>query len=493
MKKIFLILAVFSLILPSYSMDMKDFEKNLTVHKMDNGLTFLLYERHNAPVVSFHTYVDVGSVNETYGITGISHMLEHMAFKGTTVVGAKDLEKELATMKKIDDLFLKLYHLEDNKGSEENIEQVKAEISKLQEEAESYANIGEFDQVISRNGSPDLNAFTTSDATQYHYSLPSNKIELFMYLESERYVHPVFRQFYKERDVVTEERRMRTESNPIGKLLEQFQLMSFTYHPYHGTTIGAMSELQRYTREKILNYFKKYYNPKTMTIAIVGDFNTKEVISLADKYFSRIPAGEVPRPIDSVEPEQTVERKLVLKENSQPIYLVGYHRPSGASDDDATLSALAQILGQGRSSRLYKRLVKDDKIAAQVGAMNGFPGTKYPSLLMMYGVSNPGHSNDEIEKVIDEEIEKLQKEKVSIDELQKVKARAKASLVYGLKSNMGIAQSLATSQVLFGSWKEIFSGVEKIDKVTPEDIQNAAIKYLNKSGRNVGVIVPKEK
>jgi len=492
MKKIFLILAVFTFILPSFSMNMKDFEKNLTVHKLDNGLTFLLYERHNAPVVSFHTYVNVGSVNETYGITGISHLLEHMAFKGTTTVGAKDLKKELETFKKIDALFLKLYKLEDENGSKEEIKKLKEEIAKLQKEAESYANIGEFDQVITRNGSPDLNAFTTSDATQYHYSLPSNKVELFMFLESERFYHPVFRQFYKERDVVAEERRMRTESSPFGKLLEQFQLMSYTYHPYHGTTIGAMSDIQRYTRQKVKNYFKKYYNPRTMTIAIVGDFNTKDVIKLADEYFGRIPAGDVPEPIVTKEPKQTVERRLVLRENSQPIYLVGYHRPSGAHKDNAALLALGQILGQGRSSRLYKRLVKEDKITAQIGAVNGFPGDKYPTLFLVYAVSNPGHTNEEIEKAIDEEIEKLQTKKVSVDELKKVKARAKADLIYGLKSNMGIAQALATNYVLYGDWREIFKDVERLEKVTPEDIMRVAKKYLNKNGRNVGVIVPKE-
>jgi len=493
MKKLFLILVVFTIVLPTYSMNMKDFEKNLTVHKLDNGLTFLLYERHNAPVVSFHTYANVGSVNETYGITGISHMLEHMAFKGTTVVGAKDLKKELEAMKKVDDKFLQLYKLEDNNGSKEEIEKLKKEIEVLQKEAESYANIGEFDQVITRNGSPDLNAFTSNDATQYHYSLPSNKIELFMYLESERFLHPVFRQFYKERNVVAEERRMRTESAPIGKLIEQFQLMAFTYHPYHGTTIGAMSDIQRYTRDKVLKHFKKYYNPKTLTIAIVGDFDTKQVIAMAEKYFGKLKAGEMPKPIVTVEPEQTVERKLILREASQPIYLVGYHRPSGTSKDNAALLALSQILGEGRSSRLYKRMVKEEKIAAQIGAMNGFPGNKYPSLLMVFAVSNPGHTNEEIEKVIDEEIEKLQNEKVSVDELKKVKARAKASLVYGLKNNMGIAQALANNYVLAGDWREMFKDVEKLDKVTPEDVQRVAKKYLKKTGRNIGIIVPKDK
>jgi len=492
MKKLGILIGILLLSLATFAMDATDFEKNLTVHKLKNGLTFLIYERHEAPVVSLHTYVNASSLNERVGITGISHMLEHMAFKGTTTVGAKDLKKEKELMDKIDAKYLKLYDLKDHNGDKAEIANLQKEIKTLQEQAEAAANIGEFDQVISRNGSPDLNAFTTSDATQYHYSLPSNKVELFCFLESERFYHPVFRQFYKERNVVAEERRMRTESNPTGKLIEQFQLMSFTYHPYHVPTIGAMSDIQHYTRAKVANYFKKYYNPRTMTIAIVGDVNPKTLIPMLDEYFGRIPAGDVPDPIVTVEPKQTVQRRLILHENSQPIYLIGWHRPAETSKDNAVFDAISGIIGSGRSSRLYKKLVKEKKVAAYVGSFNGYPGTKYPNLFMVFAVPSANHSNVDVEEVINDEVEKLKTTPVTDEELQKVKTQAKAELVYAMDNNMGIAQMLANYYVKRGDWKVLFNDVDAIENVTAADIQRVAKEYLQKTNSNVGELLPKE-
>ena len=492
MKKKIVVFALFLIfILPSFSISQKEFEKNLTVYKLDNGLTFLLYERHDAPVVSFHTYVDVGSVNETYGITGISHMLEHMAFKGTTTVGAKDLKKELKLLDEIDKCFEKLYYLEDNGGSKEEIEKLKEKIKKLQNEAEKAANIGEFDRIITEAGSPDLNAFTASDATQYHYSLPSNKIELFCFLESDRFLNPVFRQFYKERNVVAEERRMRTESNPFGKLLEEFQCLCYKYHPYQIPTIGAMSDIQRYTRKKVENYFKKYYGPQTMTIAIVGDFDTEKIKPMLKAYFGRLPVGEKPEKIVTKEPLQTAVRKVVLREKSQPVYIVGFHRPSIKDRKaDVAFKAIAQILGNGRTSRLYKRLVKKERKAAFVGCFNGWPGNKYPSMFIVYAIPTPGTSIEYIAKAIDEEIEKLKNEAIKEEELKKVKSQAKADLIYSLDDNAGIAMLLTNYYVKLGDWKEIFNEVDMIEKLTPEDIQSFAKKYLRANGKNIGEIIP---
>lgn len=491
MKRFGVLIAVLMLALPAAAVDVAEFEKNLTVHKLDNGLTFLIYERHDAPVVSFHTYVNVGSVNEKTGITGISHMLEHMAFKGTTTVGDRDLDKELALMAGIDKKFLKLYELQDTGAPAEEIDALKAEISELQQEAEAAANIGEFDQVISRNGSPDLNAFTNSDSTQYHYSLPANKVELWCFLESERYFHPVFRQFYKERDVVAEERRMRTESNPIGKMIEQFQLMAFTYHPYHIPTIGAMSDIQRYTRQKVSDYFATYYSPVNMTIGIVGDVDPETLIPMLETYFGRIPAGEKPDPIVTQEPEQTVERSLVMYENSQPLYVVGYHRPAETHPDHAVFEAIGGIIGSGRSSRLYKRLVKEEKVAAYVGAFNGYPGTKYPCLMMLLGVPTPGNELEDLQEIIDEEVARLKTEPVSEEELEKIKTQAKAGLIYQLDNNMGIAQMLTNYHVRRGDWRALFEEVKAIEAVTAEDIMRVANAYLRDDNRNVAKLLPK--
>jgi len=406
-------------------------------------------------------------------------------------VGTKDLENELAAMEQVDHAYMKLYALEDAGAPAAEIDALKAEIQKLQEEAESYANIGEFDQVISRNGSPDLNAFTNSDSTQYHFSLPSNKVELWCFLESERYFHPVFRQFYKERDVVAEERRMRTESSPIGQMIEQFQLMAFTYHPYHIPTIGAMSDIQRYTRKKLADYFHRNYNPQNMTIAIVGDVEPDSLIPMLETYFGRIPAGEKAPEIVTVEPVQTVSRELVMEENSQPLFVVGYHRPAESHPDHAVFEAIGGIIGSGRSSRLYKRLVKTDRAAAYVGAFNGYPGTKFPSLFLILGIPTPDHNLDDLSGIIEEEVGRLRTEPVTDEELNKVKTQAKAALIYQLDNNMGIAQMLANYQVKRGDWRAVFEEVKAIEAVTADDIMRVANTYLRSDNRNIARLMPK--
>jgi len=476
---------------PAVAQDLEAFEANLTQHTLDNGLTLLVYERPTAPVVSFFTLVDVGGYREVPGITGIAHMFEHMAFKGTTTIGTTDFKAEKKALAAVDETF-SAYEAERNQrggGDPEKLEQLVEAWKAAQEEAGKYVVTNEFSEIIDRAGGVGLNAFTGNDVTGFVFSLPANKVELWAYLESARFVDPVFREFYKERDVVMEERRMRTESQPIGRLIEQALAAAFTAHPYRQPVVGYMSDLQSFTREDAIAFYEKYYVPSSMVIAIVGDVKADEIIPIVEKYFERLPERPEPAPLRTVEPKQVVERVITLPDESQPVYTEGYHKPAGTDPDEAVYDVISDILSAGRTSRLYRNLVVDKKVAAQVFAFNGFPGNKFPNLYLVFAMAAPDRTNEEVQAAIHEELDKLTTELVSDEDLARAKIRAKAGLVRGLQSNSGIAGQLATYQLLFGDWRELFRHVERIDKVTKDDVLRVAQQTFVPTNRTVAMIV----
>ena len=383
--------------------DLAEFEKRMTKFTLDNGLKFLVLERHEAPVVSFHTYADVGSVDEVKGITGLAHLFEHMAFKGTKTIGSKDYEAEAKAMAKMDEAFLAM-KAERRKGEQADkarLEELQKQFEEAQQEAQKYIVHDEFEEVFTREGGEWFNAYTSEDATQYIVSLPSNKVELWMSLESDRFLNPVLREFYKERDVVMEERRM-GENSPGYRLREEFSAIAYKAHPYGDPVIGHMSDLKTMTRGEAEAFFKKYYSPSNLTIAIVGDVNPEEIRKLAEKYFGHILSGPKPEPVETEEPPQRGERRVVVEDPAQPFALIGYHKAGFNHPDTAVFEAIAEVIVRGRTSRLYKSLVKEKKIAIFV---YGWPGwDKYPGLFVFGVVPAKGHTTEECEESIYAEI-----------------------------------------------------------------------------------------
>ncbi len=470
--------------------DLAEFEKRMTEFTLDNGLKFLVLERHQAPVVSFHTYADVGAVDEVKGITGLAHLFEHMAFKGTKTVGTKDHEAEATAMAKIDELFLAL-KTERRKGEQADkvrLEQLRNQFKEAQEEAQEYLVHDEYEEAFSREGSSGFNAGTGQDVTQYIVSLPSNRIELWMSMESDRFLNPVLREFYKEKDVVMEERRLSTESQPVGRLLEEFLAIAYKAHPYGEPIVGHMSDLETLTRSEAEAFFKKFYLPSNLTVAIVGDVNPQEVIELAQRYFNQIPSGPKPDPVETVEPPQLGERRVIMQDQAQPFVLIGYHKPSINHSDNAVFDAITEIVGIGRTSRLYKSLVKEKKIAVAASGFPGMPGNKYPSLFLFYAVPARGRTNQECEEAIYAEIDKLKNEPVLPEELEKAKTRSRAGLIRQLASNSGLASQLTFYEVITGDWRNLFKQLDDIDRVTAEDIQRVAKKYFTTKNQTVGII-----
>jgi predicted Zn-dependent peptidase len=484
--------AILFLVLSSLAVaqDVASFEKRITVKKLANGLTLMILERPEAPVFSFYTLVDAGSVQDPIRATGLAHMFEHMAFKGTDKIGTTDYTAEKPALEKVEVAYA-AYSAERDKAvgrDEAKLKQLEQAWKDAIAAADKYVVGNAFGKLVEQNGGEDMNASTSYDETEYHYSLPENRLELWAYLESERFLHPVLREFYKERNVVIEERRLRTDSNPIGRLVEQFTAEAFEAHPYHRPTVGWMSDLNTFSATDAQQFFDKYYVPSNMVVAVAGDIKASEALPILEKYFNRLPARPRPDESTTTEPPQNSERKVVLKDRAQPLYLEGYHRPDYRTKDDAVYDAITDLMSEGRTSRLYRALVRDKKIASFSAGFSGLPGIKYPHLFAFYAVPLPGHTTQEMGDAIHAEIDRLKKEDITDDELKMIKTRTKANLIRGLDDNQGLATQLATYQMRFGDWRELFRSVDRIDKVTKADIRRGANQTFVDTNRTVGVI-----
>jgi predicted Zn-dependent peptidase len=456
--------------------DLKSFEKRITVKVLPNGLTLVICERHDAPVFSYATFVDAGDVNDPSGESGLAHMFEHLAFKGTTQIGTTDYAAEKVALQKVEEAndayeaeYLKPVGRDDKKLAELHQAFVEA-----QSAAEKYVVPNQFTEVAEANGAHGLNAETGLDDTQYFWSMPQNRLELWAWLESGRLSDVVPREFYKERDVVMEERRMRVDSNPIGRLEEQFFATAYVAHNYGRSDIGWPSEVGQITATEAMAFHHKYYVGGNIVIAIVGDVDPATDLPMLEKYFSRVPAGPKPEDMTTVEPVQFAEKSVVIREQTQPIYLEGYHRPSYRDPDDAVYDAISDILSNGRVSRFYRSLVEQQQIAAEAVGESPVPGEKYPSLFLFGAVPLPGHTPAEMRDAIHKEIEKLKTADVTDAELQMYKTRTRAELLRSLNDNQGLATSLADYQTRYGDWRELFQQLDQVDKVTKADIRRVA-------------------
>ena len=408
---------------------------------------------------------------------------------GTTTIGTKDIENEMQALKRQEEIYLQARR-ERAKGPQADssrIAELEEQFEQATDTAESYIKKGEFENILERNGVNGLNASTSSDATRYFYSLPANKAELFFALESDRFANPMLREFYTERDVVMEERRQRTESSPTGRLVEEFLTTAFKAHPYGNPTIGHMSDLKNLSRTDAKQFFEKHYNPSNLTIGIAGDVEPERMRSLAEEYFGRLSGGQEPLPVRTEEPEQISERRVVIREQTQPFVLIGFHRGSMQSDDAPVYDVLSDVLTGGRTSRLYESLVKQEK-ALQVQALPAFPGSKYDTLFGIVGVPNRGVSPDSVEHMIDDELEAIKEEGITQEELERAKTRARSDLIGQLDSNQGLALQFAQMEALKGDWRSVFRKLDAIESVTVDDVQRVAQSTFERSNRTVAMI-----
>jgi len=465
--------------------DLAAFEKKTTVKVLPNGLTLIVCERPEAPVFSYYTLVDAGSADDPQGASGLAHMFEHMAFKGTEQIGTTNYAAEKVALAKVEVAYA-AYDGEFRKRVGQDpakLASLKKAFEDAQAAAQKYVVPNQFPELAEKNGAVDLNASTAEDSTQYFWSMPSNRLELWAYMESGRIAHPVEREFYKERDVVQEERRMRIDSDPMGSLEEQFLATAYVAHPYGRSGVGWESEISQVSATEADAFHKKYYVPANIVIAVVGDLKAADAMPMLTKYFGAIPAGPKPEPMTTVEPKQFAEKSVVIREATQPTYWEGYHRPDYRDPDDSVYDAISDILSHGRTGRLYRSLVRDQRIAQSAEASSNEPEYKYPSLFLITATPLPGHTNDVLREAIHKEIDKLKTTDVTDEELAQFKTRNRADTLLGLADNEGLAHQLAENQTRFGDWRQLFRELDQADKVSKADIRRVANKIFVESNR----------
>jgi predicted Zn-dependent peptidase len=489
MKRAFLFLAVFFgiislLVAAELSLDVKE-------HVLPNGMKILMIQKPGVPRVVCHIYFKVGSINERPGITGIAHVHEHMMFKGTKVMGVTDFEKDSAIDRRIDGLMDQIYqekYWKADGGDKAKIEALQKEVDDLIKAEKAYIIKDDLWNIYMKNGGTGLNASTGNENTGYYVTLPSNKVELQMLLESDRMLDAYFREFYSEKDVIMEERRL-SENRPGYLFSEQVNAAFYAASPYHWDVIGWMDDLRKMTKQDLIDFHNRYYVPNNCVAIYVGDIDPANIIALAEKYFGRVPKGPSVEPIRTYEPPQYSEKRMYGEGPAPTSLQILFHTPQEGHPDMAPLSVLADALGAGGggrfgrggggTGRLYKILVKEKEMAVNASAFNR---TQWYVGAFQFSATPRLDKNvqpEDLEREIWAEIEKIKKDGVTPEEIQKAKNRSEAMFIRSLSSTMGLAGRVGRAELNRG-WRSILTEVENLKKVTNDDVKRVTAKYFVK-------------
>jgi predicted Zn-dependent peptidase len=470
------------------------------VETLDNGLKLLMVERHEQPTMAVGVIYDVGSVNDPAGQSGIAHLFEHMLFKGSEIIGTNDyaaekelIEKEEVLRVKMNDEMNRMREMKRRGAIDDVLDpaqwtpeytKMKKEFDELVEKHRKFIKNNELFNLYTTNGGAGLNAGTSEDWTFYFVQLPANKLELFFWLESDRMQNGIMREFYVERDNVREERRLRTESTPTGKLDESFEALFWQSHPYGIPVLGWASEVESITAQDVRDFYKIYYAPNNARVVLVGDFDSNKALELAKQYFGRIPRGkQPPRPVITEEPPPIAERRFLGEAETNPRVTIRFHTQAIGHPDEAALDVVSQLLS-GKSGRLYKRLVTQEEAAMNTFGSNN--AQKYAGYFQLSATVKEGHEPEEVEQMILEEIDKLREGEITDYELQKVKNQVLADTVQRLRSNMGLMFQLAVTDTWY-KWEHLNESPERMLKVTPDDIHRVVNKYFDPRTRTVAI------
>jgi len=467
-------------------------EEKVVEHTLKNGMKLLMVERHTSPTVSAWIRFRVGSVDERSDERGIAHLLEHMLFKGTTTLGTKDYAAEKPILDRIEQTAQQLMAEKAKRDTADKlrIAALEKQLAGLEADASKYVIKDEFFELYSKNGGTGYNAFTSRDGTTYLISLPSNKLELWAAIESDRMQNAVLREFYTERAVVMEERRRSYDADPESKLWETFVASAYLAHPYGQPTIGWMADIENLSRSKAEQFFRSYYAPNNSIVAIVGDINPAATIALVERYFAAIPPGKLVGPVSAEEPKQGGERRIELVAESEPTLIMGFHKPAINAPDDYVLDVINMILGNGRTSRFHKNLVIEKQLATEVGVFDA-PGSRYPGLFVINANPRAPHTVKEVEEAVLTELERLKNEPVAERDLQRVLNKIEYEESRRMGTNGGLARNLTEYEATAGNWRYMIEYRKKVASVTPADIQRVARQYFTRENRMVGFITKK--
>ncbi len=489
MKYLRIPVLILFVLLPA-ALNAQSIEDRVTEYSLHNGFKVLMLERHSSPTVALYILFKAGAVDEAPDSVGIAHLLEHMLFKGTETIGTTNYSQEKRLLKEIDQTGTALdrERARGDGADEARVAELEGRLQELQEEAGRFIVRNEYEAWYTRHGAQGFNAATSKDYTLYMVELPSNKIELWALLESDRLKNYVLRDFYTERQAVLEERRLRVDTNPFGMLMERFLSTAFQVHPYGVSIIGLPSDINLLNKEKANRFYQDHYTPENGVIILVGDVYPDKTIPLLEKYFGDIPARKPTETAIAKEPAQRGERRIEVEFDAEPYVMIGYHKPTIPHKDNYVFDMISGILSFGRTSRLYKNIVEKG-IAISAYSYNGHPGERHDNLFIFAGAPRTPHTAGELEEALYEEIERLKREPVEREEFDRVLNLVDASFVRALQSNSGMAYWLASSEATAGSWRYMLSWREQIHRVQPEDVMRVARTYLSEDNRTVAVIV----
>ncbi len=451
-----------------------------------NGMRFLLLPRPGMSTIAAGWVAKVGAVNEHPGITGLTHFLEHMLFKGTETIGARDLRRERALLDEQEKVAAELRRLlrsGEAAGSAAASGELERKLARLAEEQRALVSLGEFGRTYAQAGAKGLNALTIQDMTLYFVTLPADKLELWFWLESDRLLHPVLRDFYSERAVVAEERRQRIESTPTGPYDEQLKALFWQDHPYSWPTLGRPADLEMLGRADAESYFETFYGPGNLTAALVGNFDPAEVRALAELYFGRLPPRPAPPAVSAPAPPREAERRLRVQCDCRGQIQVLYPSVPFAHPDTAALEVLTGVLN-GRTGRLYKSLVEGQRLAISAAALQS--AMRWAGTFSLAAEAAEGVTLEALLSAWDAELARLVSEPIAERELTKVKNQIAADAFRQAKDPAALMMRLLMSDG-FGDWQRWRSGPARASAVTAADVQRVAAEYLLPARRTVGL------
>ena len=460
-------------------------------YQLKNGLKILILEKRAIPTVAFTMMFKVGNVDNTQGQTGLAHLFEHMAFKGTKSIGTRDYKKEKEILDRINLIYEEI--TKENKKTnpdKERIKKLTAEAENLEKEAERYQVREEFWKIYNKLGQNKMNAFTSTDYTGYVVELPSDRVESYFIIESDRFKNPVLRDFYKERSVVLEELRM-GKSDPNRITWEALLSHAFVAHPYRNPIIGWEDDVANLTAKDAENFYKMFYGPNNATLAVVGDVDALDIIKLSEKYFSSWKPINIPDTNYTKEPDQNSEKIVKVFFPAKPMLRIGFKNPGMDSPDMPALIVASEILSNGNTSRLYKHLVEEKQMALYIASYHSTPGNRYPSLFVIVSAPKGDTTLEDLDNEIMLEIRRIKENPPSKWEIEKVINNYEMSLITSLEKNLDFARILAYNEQIMGDWKFSWKQLNEIKKVTPEDVVRVIEKYLIRENKTTVYLLEK--
>ena len=469
---------------PKKAVEFQELQKKVSEFTLPNGLHFIVLERHESPVVSFHTCVNVGSTQDPAGETGLAHMFERLAFKGTETIGTRNWPEEKKALDAAEEAYDRL-EAETNKGikaDQTRVDMLRTQFRLAADSAQHLSASPEYRRILEENGAVNLAASASTNSTEYAYSLPSNRAELWFLMESQRLLHPVFREFYVERELALED-RWNADSNPPARLLAELMSAAFQVHPYRNPPGGWPSDIPTLRRTHAQAFRERYYVPGNITVVIVGDVSAADAKRLAERYFGPMAAMPLPPLTASREPPQNGPKTVVVEMPGQPLTVVGYKRPSQYDKDDPALDLIQLLLSGGRMGILQNELVEGKRIAQQARAAATNPDGRFLNVFAFLLIPAPGHTVEENQRALEDLLQHFKSTAVDPVLLARAKAQERAYLIHAIDANRDLARSLALYSAAYGDWRKLFTTLDDMDRVSPADVQRAANRYFVAAGR----------